>query len=173
LTYTNFGVFDFSRLAVTDWRLRRWRLWFLALSNAPRLFRQYTSTTCYLLVLVPQPSQHICAAGCLIGHRYATFIWWRGVKLIHSASRRTGNIQKFPVYILSRWRLLWMPLMMSINKAWLTISQRVSKAKFVGLCESPDFSDCLYSGPQKWWPLLPLEIYGSRVKTYVVLCIQG
>jgi len=22
-------------LAVTDWRLRRWRLWFLALSNAP------------------------------------------------------------------------------------------------------------------------------------------
>jgi len=23
-------------LAVTDWRLRRWRLWFLALSNAPR-----------------------------------------------------------------------------------------------------------------------------------------
>jgi len=27
----NFGVCDFSRLAVTDWRLRRWRLWFLAL----------------------------------------------------------------------------------------------------------------------------------------------
>jgi len=24
-------------LAVTDWRLRRWRLWFLALSNAPQL----------------------------------------------------------------------------------------------------------------------------------------
>jgi len=23
-------------LAVTDWRLRRWRLWFLALSNVPR-----------------------------------------------------------------------------------------------------------------------------------------
>jgi len=35
LTYTNFGVCDFSRLAVTDWHLRRWRLWFLALSNAP------------------------------------------------------------------------------------------------------------------------------------------
>jgi len=31
----NFGVCDFPRLAVTDWRLRRWRLWFLALSNAP------------------------------------------------------------------------------------------------------------------------------------------
>ena len=31
LTYTNFGVCDFSRLEVTDWRL-----WFLALSNAPR-----------------------------------------------------------------------------------------------------------------------------------------
>jgi len=25
LTYTNFRVCDFSRLAVTDWRLRRWR----------------------------------------------------------------------------------------------------------------------------------------------------
>ena len=33
---TNFGVCDFSRLAVTDWRLRRRRLWFLALSNAPK-----------------------------------------------------------------------------------------------------------------------------------------
>jgi len=40
LTYTNFGVCDFSRLAVTDWRLRRWRLWFLALSNAPHLEKE-------------------------------------------------------------------------------------------------------------------------------------
>ena len=32
-----FGVCDFSRLAVTDWRLRRWRLWFLALMTATRL----------------------------------------------------------------------------------------------------------------------------------------
>jgi len=31
-----FGVGDFSRLAVTDWRLRRWRLWFLALMTATR-----------------------------------------------------------------------------------------------------------------------------------------
>jgi len=29
-----FRVCDFSRLAVTDWRLRRWRLWFLALMTA-------------------------------------------------------------------------------------------------------------------------------------------
>jgi len=29
-----FGVCDFSRLAVTVWRLRRWRLWFLALMTA-------------------------------------------------------------------------------------------------------------------------------------------
>ena len=29
-----FGVCDFSRLAVTYWRLRRWRLWFLALMTA-------------------------------------------------------------------------------------------------------------------------------------------
>jgi len=29
-----FGVFDFSRLAVMDWRLRRWRLWILALMTA-------------------------------------------------------------------------------------------------------------------------------------------
>ena len=27
----NFGVCDFSRFEVTDWRLRRWRLCFLAL----------------------------------------------------------------------------------------------------------------------------------------------
>ena len=31
-----FGVCDFSRLAVTDWRLRRWRLWFWALLTATR-----------------------------------------------------------------------------------------------------------------------------------------
>jgi len=29
-----FGVCDSSRLAVTGWRLRRWRLWFLALMTA-------------------------------------------------------------------------------------------------------------------------------------------
>ena len=28
------SVCDFSRLAVTDWRLRRWRVWFLALMTA-------------------------------------------------------------------------------------------------------------------------------------------
>jgi len=33
-----FGVCDFARLAVTDWSLRRWRLWFLALPNAPHSF---------------------------------------------------------------------------------------------------------------------------------------
>jgi len=32
-----FGVCDFSRLAVTDWRLRRWRLWFLALMTATQI----------------------------------------------------------------------------------------------------------------------------------------
>ena len=31
-----FGVCDFPRLAVTDWRLRRWRSWFLALMTATR-----------------------------------------------------------------------------------------------------------------------------------------
>jgi len=31
-----FGVCDFSFLAVTDWRLRRWRWWFLALMTAAR-----------------------------------------------------------------------------------------------------------------------------------------
>jgi len=28
---------DFSRLAVTDWRLRRWRVWFLALMTATQI----------------------------------------------------------------------------------------------------------------------------------------
>jgi len=32
----NFGVCDFSLFAVTNWRLRRWRLWFLALMTATR-----------------------------------------------------------------------------------------------------------------------------------------
>jgi len=32
-----FGVCDLSRLAVTDWRLRRLRLWFLALMTATRV----------------------------------------------------------------------------------------------------------------------------------------
>jgi len=37
LRFKIFGVCDFSRLAVTDWRLRRWRLWFLALTTATRI----------------------------------------------------------------------------------------------------------------------------------------
>ena len=41
IAVATFGVCDFSRLAVTDWhlrrwRLRRWRLWFLALMTATR-----------------------------------------------------------------------------------------------------------------------------------------
>ena len=32
------GVCDFYCLAVTDWRLRRWRLWFLALMTATQFF---------------------------------------------------------------------------------------------------------------------------------------
>jgi len=36
-------------LAVTDWRLRRWRLWFLALSNAP-LFAQLIGAKTYLAI---------------------------------------------------------------------------------------------------------------------------
>jgi len=34
IAVVTFGVCDFSRLAVTDWRLQRWRLWFLALMTA-------------------------------------------------------------------------------------------------------------------------------------------
>ena len=40
-----FGVCDFSRLAVTDWRLRRWRLWFLALMTATRFFGEQRRST--------------------------------------------------------------------------------------------------------------------------------
>jgi len=35
----NFGVCDFSRLAITDWRLRRWHLWFLALMTSTQVAR--------------------------------------------------------------------------------------------------------------------------------------
>jgi len=37
ITVKTFGVCDFSRLAVTNWRLRRWRLWFLALMTATQV----------------------------------------------------------------------------------------------------------------------------------------
>ena len=39
-----FGVCDFSRLAVTDWRLRRWRLWFLAFMTATLLVKSPDET---------------------------------------------------------------------------------------------------------------------------------
>jgi len=46
-----FGVCDFSRLAVTDWRLRRWRWWFLALMTATQQFHiNYPAV--YALILV-------------------------------------------------------------------------------------------------------------------------
>jgi len=35
-----FGACDFSRLAATDWRLRRWRLWFFVLMTATRVTRR-------------------------------------------------------------------------------------------------------------------------------------
>ena len=43
----NFGVCDFSRFADTDWRLRRWRLCFLALMTATL----YASATTVILFL--------------------------------------------------------------------------------------------------------------------------
>jgi len=39
-----FGVCDFSRFAVTDWRLRSWRLWFLALMTATHLIYYLVSS---------------------------------------------------------------------------------------------------------------------------------
>jgi len=36
IAVTRFGVCDFCHLAVTDWRLWRWRLWFLALMTVTR-----------------------------------------------------------------------------------------------------------------------------------------
>jgi len=44
----NFGVCDFSRFAVTDWRLRRWRFRFLALVTATRRVQQELPTDAYL-----------------------------------------------------------------------------------------------------------------------------
>jgi len=44
-----FGVCDFSRLAVTDWRLRRWRLWFLALLIATPILKGRKKDFCETL----------------------------------------------------------------------------------------------------------------------------
>jgi len=44
-----FGVGDFSRLAVTDWRLRRWRLWFSALMTSTQESLPDSSTSFQLL----------------------------------------------------------------------------------------------------------------------------
>ena len=41
-----FGVCDFSRLAVTDWRLRRWRLWLLALMTATPKYKKTYKPAC-------------------------------------------------------------------------------------------------------------------------------
>jgi len=41
IAFKTFGVCDFSRLAVTDWRSQRWRLWFLALMTAT-----HSNSTC-------------------------------------------------------------------------------------------------------------------------------
>jgi len=57
----NFGVCDFSRFAVSDWRLRRWRLWCMALMTvtllvSPRMsagaVRFSYKTKTYLLRLI-------------------------------------------------------------------------------------------------------------------------
>jgi len=45
-----FGVCDFSRLAVTDWRSRRWRLCFLALMTATLLKYIFLG---YVTILTP------------------------------------------------------------------------------------------------------------------------
>ena len=45
ITVKTFGVGDFSRLALTDWRLRRWRLWFWALMTATQTKRKTISKT--------------------------------------------------------------------------------------------------------------------------------
>jgi len=46
-----FGVCDFSRLAFTDWRLRRWRLCFLALMTATHLKNRIIYAFAFLCVL--------------------------------------------------------------------------------------------------------------------------
>jgi len=47
-----FGACDFSRWAVTDWRSRRWRLWFLALMTATRKVELNPMYLVFFLTLV-------------------------------------------------------------------------------------------------------------------------
>jgi len=63
-----FGVFDFSRWAVTDWCLRRWRLCFLALKTATRWIHfQRGGPLSHLLAL-----QHV--SQCFYAHRKAGLV---------------------------------------------------------------------------------------------------
>ena len=50
----NFGVSYFYRLAVTDWRMRCWRLCFLALMTATRNVEQNTYRNDLFYILVAQ-----------------------------------------------------------------------------------------------------------------------
>jgi len=74
----NFGVCDFSRLAVTDWRL-----WFLALSNAPRRILRVAERRGSLSVLIGQVRLLLgrgrCSNRALAGDISATMPWrrWR------------------------------------------------------------------------------------------------
>ena len=49
----NFGACDFSRLVVTDWRLRRWRLCFLA------LYDSYPNFTFFVFVSFPNDESDV------------------------------------------------------------------------------------------------------------------
>jgi len=85
-------------LAVTDWRLRRWRLWFSALSNAPQENAKKISSS--LLKLVFDLFNH-----AQLRHLQGNFSFLAGCMnkrfLIFSSINVDGLLEQF----LSRWPL--------------------------------------------------------------------
>jgi len=57
-------------LAVTDWRLRRWRSWFLALSNAPLSFKWFDEI--YGVVLGNYAQKAAAASKTMTTKRFTT-----------------------------------------------------------------------------------------------------
>jgi len=66
-----FATFSFGGygLAVTDWRLRRWRLWFLGLSNAPQKNKHFYGET----LMNEKAKNNQDNVGRIDKH---VFIWW-------------------------------------------------------------------------------------------------
>jgi len=100
----NFGVCDFSRLAVTDWRLRRWRLWFLALMTATQHWATWATPilqfrrACWRASRRPDPRTTVEALWLTNGRKIlkSQFNFWSltmGVRLTRHTNQQGKRMQ--------------------------------------------------------------------------------